>query len=186
MIKRLYSKYFQKSKSFLYPALGIKKNDKFKPINTYLSIEGLIEPEDVKFICIFENKDTEAFKYFETKMLIENPLFYEKIEMEDYNIYVFDYEIYTNDWFNFILGKYSKLSNVLKRAIKTYYGEGSSEYEIIDSYLYPKEYYTLYSDLLNVDINSIKKIGELCDPCDIKKENLKISIEYLDKLKKTI
>jgi hypothetical protein len=186
MIKRIYSKYFQKSRSFLYPALGIKKNDKFKPTNTYISIKGLIEPEDVKLICTFDKEETEAFKYFETKMLLENPLFSEKIIVDDCNIYIFDYEIYANDWFNFILGKYSKLSNVLKRAIKTFYGENSSEYEYIHSYLNPKDYFREYSEMLDVDIEILQLSGELCDPCDLEKETLKISIENLQSLKKTI
>jgi len=184
MIKSIYSRYFQKSRSFLYPALGIKKNDRFKPKATYLAIKGLIEPEDVKFVCTFDKNDSDAFKYFEAKMLLENPLFSEKIPMDDYNIYVFDYEVYTNDWFNFILGKYSKLSSVLKRAIKSYYGESSSEYSYIDTYLNPKEYFDVYSELLNVDVESLKEIGELCDPCDMEKETLEISVECLQKIKK--
>jgi hypothetical protein len=184
MIKRIYSKYFQKSKSFLYPLLGIKKNDKFLPVSTHLAIESLYEPGDVKFICVFDNIDTEAFKYFETKMLIENPLFYEKLTDGSRNIYVFDYEIYTNDWFNFILGKYSKLSNVVKRAIKTYYGDKTPEYQYMDSYLNPNEYYSTYAELLDVDIEDLKLGVELCDPCDLEKETLKINKESLDKLSK--
>jgi len=138
MIKSIYSKYFQKSKSFLYPALGIKKSSNFKPSNTYLSIPGLYEIEDAKFICTFDKEDSEGFKAFEQKMLLENPLFFEKIIVDDYNIYVFDYEIYVTDWFNVITGRYSKLSTVLKRAIKAYFGESSAEYQQIDAFLNPK------------------------------------------------
>lgn len=186
MIKNIYNKYFQKSKSFLYPALGIKKSSFFKPSNTYLAISGLFELEDIKFICIFDKEDSEGFKAFEQKMLLENPLFFEKIIGDDYNIYVFDYEIYTSDWFNFIMGKYSKLSTVLKRAIKAYYGEGSLEYQHMDVYLNPKEYFDLYSKILNTDIDIIKHTGELCNEPDLEKEVLKISQEYLESLKKTI
>lgn len=184
MIKRTYGKYFQKSKSFLYPALGIKKNDKFSPTGTYLSIKGLISSEDVKFICTFDKDESEAFKYFENAMLLENPLFSEKIIMDSYNIYVFDYEIYLNDWFNFMLGKYSKLSPVLKRAIKSYYGERSSEYDYIETFLYPEEYYGTYSKLLDVEVETLKEIGELCDPYDPEKETLEISLENLNTFKK--
>ena len=109
MIKSLYSKYFQKSKSFLYPALGIKKNSEFSPSGTYLAIEDYIGAEDVKFICTFENIDSIEFKSFEQNMLVENPLFIEKIVIENYTVYTFDYNIYQTDWFNFIMGKYSKL-----------------------------------------------------------------------------
>jgi hypothetical protein len=186
MIKRIYAKYFQKSKSFLYPALGIKKNDKFSPKGTYLSIKGAIEPEDVKFICTFDKDESEAFTYFETKMLLENPLFLKKVETDDFNVYIFDYEIYVNDWFSFILGKYSKLSTVLKKAIKTYYGENSTEYEYMHSYLFPKEYYETYSNLLDVDLETLKEAGELCDPCDMEKETLKISTKNLKEFKKTV
>jgi len=85
-----------------------------------------------------------------------------------------------------MLGKYSKLSNVLKRAIKVYYGENSSEYKYIETYLYPEKYFETYSKLLDIEIRTLKKIGELCDPCDLEKERLKIPIEDLQTLKKTV
>lgn len=185
MIKSIYNKYFQKSKSFLYPALGIKKSSYFKPSNTYLAIPGLFELEDVKFICTFDKEDSDGYKSFEQKMLLENPLFFEKIVGDEYNIYVFDFEIYMNDWFNFIGGKYSKLSTVLKRAIKAYYGETSLEYQQMDAFLNPKEYFDIYSKMLDVDIDIIKHSGELCDEPNLEKEVLKISQEYLESLKKT-
>lgn len=184
MIKSLYGKYFQKSKSFLYPALGIKKNSKFSPTGTYISIEGYIGAEEIKFICTFERKESIEFEKFETNMLVENPLFQEKIVVDNYNVYVFDYQIYEKDWFNFILGKYSKLSNTLKKAIKTYYGVDSAEYSFIDSYLNPKEYFEEYAELLDVNIDELKKIGELCDACDLTKETLIIPENILAGLKK--
>jgi hypothetical protein len=184
MIKSIYKKYFQKSKSFLYPALGIKKNSEFKPKGTYLSIKDLIAPEDVRLICTFDKDNSEKFKDFEIDMLVKNPLFIEKIDMGDFNAYVFDFEIYSNDWFNFIMGKYSKLSNVLKKAIKSHFGANSSEYEYIQTYLYPQEYYETYSRLLDISVETLEIIGELCNPCDLEKETLKISGKSLQKLKK--
>jgi len=184
MIKSLYSKYFQKSKSFLYPALGIKKNSEFAPSGTYLSIQDYIGPEDVKLICTFEKTDSVDFESFEINMLIENPLFVEKIVIEKYNVYIFDFQIYEKDWFNFIIGKYSKLSGQLKRAIKNYYGPDSAEYSFIDSYLNPKEYFEEYAELLDISVEDLKKIGELCDACDMEKETLKIPSQILENLKK--
>lgn len=184
MIKGIYNKYFQKSKSFLYPALGIKKNSPFKPLGTYVAIEGLINPEDVRFICTFAKDESEEFKNFEIDMLIKNPLFIEKIDLEDFNAYVFDYEIYSNDWMSCILGTYSKLSTVLKKAIKSHYGANSSEYEYMSTYLFPEEYYETYATFLDVDVDVLKKIGELCNPLDLDKETLKISKDSLAVLKK--
>lgn len=180
MLKKIYNKYFQKSKSFLYPALGIKKSSEFTPTNTYLSIEDYIGFEDCKLICKFKKYDTEKFKEFEKDMLIENPLYICKIEEEEYLLYVFDYQIYTSDWFNFILSKYSKLSKTMKKAIKDYYGEKSKEYEFIRTYIYPKDYFSQFAELLDVSVKDLENIGELCNPYDETKETLKISVEYLN------
>jgi hypothetical protein len=56
----------------------------------------------------------------------------------------------------------------------------------MDTYLNPKEYYNLYSELLDVSIEDLKKGEELCDPCDIDKETLKIPIENLELIKKNL
>lgn len=184
MIDKLYGKYFQKSKSFLYPALGIKRTNKISPSNTYISIPGKVNPEDVKLICTFKNDKSEKFKTFEEQMLLTNPLFLEKIVIKETNIYIFDLEIYQNDYFNFIMGKYSKLSTHLKKAIKSYYGESSAEYKFIETYLYPERYFETYAKLLEVNVETLKKIGELCDPWDEEKEIFKISVEDLEMLNK--
>lgn len=184
MIDKLYGKYFQKSRSFLYPALGIKRTSSTLPSGTYISLYGMIEPEDVKLICTFQQTDSEEFKTFEEQMLLSNPLFVEKIPVKDYNLYVFDLEIYQSDYFNFILGKYSKLSPHLKRAIKNYYGEKSAEYKYIETYLYPDKYFETYARLLDIDVETLKASGELCDPFDLEKETLKIPKEDLEVLNK--
>jgi hypothetical protein len=73
---------------------------------------------------------------------------------------------------------------VLKRAIKTYYGDKSSEYKYIETFLFPEKYFSVYAKLLDVELKVIEEIGELCDPCDMEKENLKIPVEDLEILKK--
>ena len=186
MIESLYTKYFQKSRSFLFPALGIKRTSNFTPTGVYLSIDGVIQPEDAKLICSYKKDLSEGFKKFESQMLIGNPLFSHVINIEDYNLYVFDFEIYQQDWFSFLLGKYSKLSPVLKRAIKSYYGDTSSEYKYIETYLHPEKYFDVYAKLLDVPASTLKELGELCDPCDLEKETLKIPVKDLDMLKKTV
>lgn len=186
MIKSLYTKYFQKSKSFLYPALGIKKNLKIQPSEIYISIKGIINPEDMRLICSFEKSDSAQFEDFQLNFLIKNPLFLEKIELDKHILYIFDYSSYKIDWFNFILGKYSKFSAPLKKAIKNYYGELSKEYEYIDSYLNPEKYFSEYSNILDVPVEVLKEIGELCDPCDLEKETLVLPKEILQNFEKNI
>lgn len=182
MISKLYGKYFQKSRSFLYPILGIKKSSYISPSGTYISIEGMIIPEDEKLICTFKKDNSEGFESFENQMLITNPLFIRKMEMEDHYIYIFDLEIYRDDYFNFLMGRYSKFSPHLKRTIKNYYGEKSAEYEVIETYLFPEKFFELYAKLLDVDIDIIKKTGELCDPYHEQKEILKIPVAEFETL----
>jgi hypothetical protein len=186
MIDKLYKKYFQKSKSFLYPALGIKKKGYPAPIETYVSVEGLIGVEDVKLICYFKNSTSVQFKNFEESMLLGNPLYESRIDIGDYTAYVFSMEIYEDDFFRVLLGKYSKLSTQMKKNIKQYFGEHSAEYSYIETYLYPEKFYETYSELLDIDVSALKSVRELCDPLDLEKENLKISKEIIENLKENI
>jgi hypothetical protein len=186
MIDSLYTKYFQKSRSFLYPALGIKRTAHHSPSGTYIALDGLVGPEEMRLICTFREDLSEGFKSFEEQMLISNPLYFSTLHIQEYNLYLFDFSVYQNDWFNFIMGKYSKLSNPLRKAIKLYYGEQSVEYKYMDSYLQPDKYFDTYAKLLNVSPDVLKQVGELCDPCDIEKETLKIPVEVLENLKKVL
>jgi len=183
MIEKVYGKYFQKSRAFLYPILGIKREKNTTPLQTYISIEGIIDVDDMKIVCIYDNTDSKEFENFENEIL-NNPFFVEKIEIVKTKLYIFNIESYKNDYFNFILGKYSKLSDSLKKAIKKYYGEKSLEYKYIDSYLYPENYFEDYANILGISISSLKKVGELCNSCDIEKETYKISKEELILLSK--
>lgn len=184
MIESLYGKYFQKSKSFLYPVLGIKRTANFSPTGTYIAIEGIIEAEDCKLICAFKSDPSQGFKLFEESMLLGNPLFSKVLNIRDYNLYVFDYHTYAEDWLKFLDGKYSKLSTPLKKAIKVFYGDASTEYKYMESYLYPEKYYEIYARLLNVDRKLLLEVGELCSPYDPEQEQLKIPVEDLAILKK--
>ena len=184
MIDSLYTKYFQKSRAFLFPALGIKRSSKFAPSGTYLSVEGLVSANDIKLVCSFSDNNSEDFVTFERHFLLSNPMFLEVIPIQGYKLYVFDFQVFKEDWFIFLEGKYSKLSSPLKRAIRNYYGEDSNEYKYIETYLYPHRYFSIYSKLLDVDFNTLQNIGELCNPCDMDKETLKIPLENLEVLKK--
>lgn len=170
----IYSKYFQKSRSFLYPILGIKKGAAFAPTGTYIALEHMYTADECKLICSYKIDESKEFKDFEEQMLITNPLFHRIIEIEDYKLYIFDLKLYEPDWFNFILGKYSKLSTIFKRAIKTFYGATSPEYKYMESYLFPDKHFESYAKILAVDVEDLKSIGELCNPCDLDKETLVI------------
>jgi hypothetical protein len=46
--------------------------------------------------------------------------------------------------------------------------------------LYPDDYFNIYAELLGVEVDLLKQVGELCAPLDIDKETLKIPIESLE------
>ena len=181
MLQELYPKYFQKSKSFLFPILGIKKHSVFKVTDTYVCWEGMYKASDRKLICVYENIDQENFKEFEESVLISNPLYHScKKTADNKGIYVFDFTVLKKDFDKFIAGKYSGLSKLVKDAILKYYGEKSKEHEYIMSYLYPKDYFENYAKLLDVDIKIIREVGELCSIYDPDLETCKLTVEYLE------
>lgn len=180
-IKSLYKDYFQKSRVFLYPVLEIKRGSSVMPIKTFVSWEGHYKPEDRKLICLYYLRDDEEFIRFEKQKLINNPLFHDfKHAEEDKGVYVFDLSGSADDYDAFLKGRYSKMSPVHKKKVKSYYGVYNSNFVYIDSYLNPEKYFLMYSEILGVDSEELKKVGELCDPPDMEKELLTMDIIELN------
>ena len=189
-ITDIYKGYFQKSRVFLYPILGISKGS-FDPIKTYISWEDEFNIGDIKLLCKYHNRDDMEFQIFEEKKLLGSPLFNDCRELEDDTmLYIFDLEDYTEDWLNFISGKYSQLGSDVKKAIRDHYGIKSPNYAFIGTYLYPEKHYDTYAKFLTVNPNDyqdmlklIESVGELCDKPNFKKEHLKINVKTLEKSK---
>lgn len=178
-IKDVYKSYFQKSKVFLYPALGIKKGSSIVPIQCYVTWEGKYTVQDQKLICTYYLRSDKEFKAFEAKNLFGNKLYSNFFQIsDDVGVYVFDFKEFDKDIINFSNGKYSRLSVNLKKSIVKFYSQ-SDMYTHVHSYLYPKMYMNLYSDLLAVPKNLLEEVGELCDTPDLNKENLVAEVKNL-------
>jgi hypothetical protein len=186
-INDIYATYFQKSRVFLYPALGIKKVTGIKPIETYMSWGDRIKLTDNKLICFYELRTDNDFIMHEERFLLGNPLFEDYVEVyENKAIYIFNYDSYEEDFKHVINGKYSKLSIELKVKIREVYGINSPEYRYIKSYLHPQSYYNDYAEILSPQEKHIRemkvileKTVELCSKPDFDKEQLEISIKSL-------
>lgn len=182
MITSLYNRYFQKSRSFLFPALGIAKS-LHPPIQTFISLNDTIKPADQKLVCLFQHSSTEKYERFETDSLYGNPLYYDsEVNPNEPSIYIFSFEALKTDWEYFLQGKYSQLSGELKQAIRNYYGEKTPEYAYVDSFLYPHNYFEVYASLLGESVQTLQSVGELCDPYDAVKEKLLFSTRMLGKM----
>ena len=107
---QMYRDYFQKSKVFFYPLLGIPKGTKYVPIGTYLSWEDEIDLNDKKFMCIYKQREGKMFRKFEDKHLLGNKLFddYQQLDKTTH-LYIFDFSKYPHDWEALLKGKYSKI-----------------------------------------------------------------------------
>lgn len=178
MIKSLTKDYIQKSRIFLYPLLGIKKSFGPTPTESYISWDGTYLMNECKLICVYPTIDTEDFKKFERTRLFANKYFHVYYELENNtSAYVFDLRSHEQDWSNFLMGKYSKFTKDTKDKVLDFFSHKPAGKEYINSYFYPEKYYDNYSDLLDVPVELLRHVGELCSPPDLTKENLKASIK---------
>ena len=179
-MNQLYADYFQKSKMFIYPVLGIARKSSIQVKETYVSWLDIYHDTDKKLICVYDDVHSEAFKAFEAKVLLSSPLYHSHQKTADgRGIYIFDMDVIKKDWAHFLSGSYSKMSKVLKDAVLKYYGK-APEYEHVRSFLYPEEFFDIYASLLNVDQKLLTEVGQLCDKYNRDLENLKISVEHLE------
>ena len=191
-IKSLYKDYVQKSRIFLYPALNIKRGLSVTPIQTYVSWDGIYSIEDRKLICLYHIRTDEEFRVFEKTKLVGNPLFCDfKMTDDDKGVYIFDFSTLGTDWDHFINGRYSKLSNDLKKRIRNFFSPDNLGY--IDSFLYPERYFRLYSEMLTCRredvprmLDTLKEVGELCSIADFEQENLIANVKNLHISRKSI
>lgn len=183
-IDALYRDYFQKSKVLLYPLLEIKRGSVAVPKQTYVSWEGYLKPEDMKLITVYPVRKDEEYINFEKNVLLKHKRICDYIKLSDEEILLsFDFSDLKNDWDKFLNGKYSQMQSQLKHKIRNHFDKNSSVYVYIDSFMFPDKYFSLYADLLNVNIELLKEVGELCTPPDLEKENLVAQVLDLENKK---
>jgi hypothetical protein len=168
--------YFQKSQVFLYPLLGIPKSVPFKP-NTYITnLDKGIKPEHCKLTCVYEKPTDESrFYAFEARHLLQNRYLEDFYSIDTHLIYIFTLVEFKADWYAFINGKYSMLSARAKKLIDKYHtdlfpGRIVRNKKIVES-LFPNDIVLKrYSEELNVSLDLMEEIGEVCDIYNEKKE----------------
>ena len=66
-----------------------------------------------------------------------------------------------------------------KKCIHKFIGE-SEKLPYIDSFLNPDKYFKHYAEMINVKEKLLREVGELCDPPNIERETLIISVKNLE------
>ena len=191
-MKQIYKSYFQKSKVFLYPLLGIKKGIRFVPIETYTTWSQPNSPKNILVCAYAVNENTsdpedyerkKQFDLFIEKYLIKNELYHSRLNTSNLELIVFDLTCYKKDLKKFREGRYSEFSLITKRIIMEFFGGKGTISEYMESYLYPEKYYEIYSDILNVSTSTLEEVKELCDKPNLEKEDFKKYILELELFK---
>lgn len=195
--------YVQKSRIFLLPLTGVRKDAVFKPINTYISSPDLVSsvyPYGIvegDYILIMNfpksykeqadrlsktiarkikyTKDVEnSWDNYYSDYIFSNPLFLNSHETDDEYIYTFDLSDWKFDWDNFLIGRYSKLSQSAKDRILRYRWNDlkNSERNKMHCYLYPmkEECLRSFAEDLQISIEDLKEVRELCSKPDFRLE----------------
>jgi len=178
-LNSIYKKYFQKSKVFLYPILGIKRGSNVVPIETYICWKGYYNSEDMKLICVYEINKNDEYDLFEKDVLLKHNRLFDLVKIDSVAVLTFDFSDLGDDWNHFINGRYSKISIDFKKTILNFFDKYSGNYAYMHSYLIPEKYFNNYADLLGVDTDMIIKVGELCTKPDLDKETLILEIADL-------
>ena len=170
-IPKLCPGYFQKSKSFLFPALGISKGPFTTPVQSFISWDDYISPSGKKLICLYDTSD-QRHSTVGQPILLSNPLFEREKKLNaTRSLYIFDMAIYNEEFGCFIKGKYSQFSISVKDYIKNYFDPSSPEYAYMETFLYPELFFDLYANLLGVDPYNLQQVGQLCNAYNPEKEN---------------
>ena len=105
-VKSIYTKYFQKSKVFLYPLLGLKRGNKIIPSETYLAWTDIIKTEDMKLVCLYHPNKSNEYEKYEKNILLKHNRLYDIQLIDQHNkIFIFDFSDLKDDWNYFLNGK---------------------------------------------------------------------------------
>jgi hypothetical protein len=176
VINALYKKYFQKSKILIYPLLDIKRGTQTVPSETYISWHDVHVPEDKKLICVYETNESDYIE-FEKNILLKHTRLcnYNKVSSKQ-SVFIFDFSDLGGDWNHLINGRYSRISDEIKRKIVNFYDKHSGNHVYVTSYMFPEKFFKRYAEILNVPESLLIEVGELCDKPDLEKEKLLIQV----------
>lgn len=174
----LYGKYFQKSFNYLFPLLGLTKDEAFQAASSYLWWNGTESIENNKLIVTYESQDSLLYDSFEKKRLFGNPYFESCYKVIGGTVYIFDLSGFSGTVAHFKEGHYSKFSEGVKKRILMYHKSTLDKIprpgRYIHMSLYPELYYEAVENEIKVD--DLEKVGELMDPYNKKRETLNVEI----------
>lgn len=166
--------YYCKSKNFLYPILGFKRNESFRP-QTYLFFQhhSILNGE---LVVLYPNEGDILYKNFEQNKVAPHPLLKACYQIPHGTVYIFDIAGHHSDIEHFLAGEYSKFSKSLKRTILKYMDDSIENTtpapdRATHAVLFPESYRPLVAIQLGVPA---KNLTELASIYDLQKESLEV------------
>ena len=182
---RVYTDYFQKSKVFLYPLLKLKKGLPFVPRQTYICWDNVYTPEDCRFFCEYKVKYTDKFSKFIAEYLSRNIYFEDYIKLDDrQHLFIYDLTKLKADYKRFIEGKYSQFSLDSKITILDFFSDDTKVADYVQGFLTPEDVHVDYAEFLDVSVETLERVHEICTPPNLEKETLINNNLILDQLLK--
>lgn len=173
MLKDIYRPYFRKAGPFLYPLLNLPRNENFPSAGVFTALDERIKKEDQKLIYTFD-PTISGFKDYIDRVHKKKSNFLEELFIsEEMTALVFDLSDAKESWQGYIEGKYSKFREQDKKLILKYFTYNNGNFTYLSSYLYPERFFDQYAKILEVDIDLLKEVGELCDKPNFEEEHLK-------------
>ena len=170
----VYTRYFQKSKVFLYPLLGIKKGYKHVQKNTYVIWDQFFDKNDYRLMAVYDNDNSVDYKVFVDTVLQPLPASHAKFKIsESKDLFLFDMARHKHDFDCFYDGRFSQMTVEAKRRIKNYFGSVGRISKYISSFLDPEEFHDDYAEAFNVSHELIQDVYEVCSKPDIDKETFR-------------
>ena len=177
IIPDIYKKYFQKSKIFLYPLLGIERGN-VVPEEVYLSIRFKFKPQDRRLVLVYDPRMDLRYETFKDDRLVNHNFLIESFQDQNgKETYVFDMTEFADDWDLFLSGKYSKMSIKVRNLILNYFDKSRGNYVYVHSFLFPENWFKRYAEILDVSEALLKEVGELCDIPNFEKEEFKLVLK---------
>lgn len=169
-----------KSRNFLWPLVGFKKDAAFTPAGVYCYWDGdEIETVDNGCLIAYYKESGDAFKSFEEKeILTKDDCLQTCYKVENGTIYIFNIAEWIKDIYQFLDGKYSKFSREAKDVIMKYHGIKDNKVaepgRPIYMSLYPEIFHKAVAKELNMEVENIREVYELCEKYKVEDETLKI------------
>lgn len=183
--------YWSKADAFLLPLTGLPRTNVFG-MRSYL-FWNEYNIHDYKLIISYDCEDYESLIIYLRRevfpILDKKGYLLENYDIQGRSIFVLDMSEWAMDIQMFLAGKYSKFSKEAKTLVEDFHTFNENEIPVhIYAVIYPTLEMTLLNDknaidyiveMYKLDINEIKKIGEIGTIYDVFSETLITNIEEL-------